>query len=76
MLSRGSHIPMLVILLGALGGMAMSGIVGLFVGAVVLSLTYELLMVWLNLEQDQFRRTRKLRRTSKTRRGEVDEACF
>jgi predicted PurR-regulated permease PerM len=52
LLSRGSHIPMLVILLGALGGMAMSGIVGLFVGAVVLSLTYELMMVWLNLEQD------------------------
>ena len=43
---------MLVILLGALGGMAMSGIVGLFVGAVVLSLTYELMMVWLNLEQE------------------------
>jgi predicted PurR-regulated permease PerM len=53
LLSRGSHIPMLVILLGALGGMAMSGIVGLFVGAVVLSLTYELMMVWLNLDQDK-----------------------
>ena len=52
LLSRGSHIPMLVILLGALGGMAMSGIVGLFVGAVVLSLTYELLIVWLNLDQE------------------------
>ncbi len=52
LLSRGSHIPMLVILLGALGGMAMSGIVGLFVGAVVLSLTYELLIVWLNIEEE------------------------
>jgi predicted PurR-regulated permease PerM len=41
---------MLVILLGALGGMAMSGIVGLFVGAVILSLTYELMMAWLGLE--------------------------
>ncbi|WP_299693537.1 AI-2E family transporter [uncultured Vibrio sp.] len=50
LLSRGSHIPMLVILLGALGGMAMSGIVGLFVGAVILSLSYELLVSWLNLE--------------------------
>jgi predicted PurR-regulated permease PerM len=48
LLSRGSDIPMLVILLGALGGMAMSGIVGLFVGAVVLSLTYNLFTVWLN----------------------------
>lgn len=47
LLSRGSNIPMLVILLGALGGMAMSGIVGLFVGAVVLGLTYQLLVVWI-----------------------------
>ncbi|MDO6498165.1 AI-2E family transporter [Photobacterium sanguinicancri] len=50
LLSRGSDIPMLVILLGALGGMAMSGIVGLFVGAVVLSLTYQLFTVWLDSE--------------------------
>ena len=50
LLSRGSHIPMLVILLGALGGMAMSGIVGLFVGAVILSLSYELMVSWLDLE--------------------------
>ncbi len=53
LLSRGSDIPMLVILLGALGGMAMSGIVGLFVGAVVLSLTYQLLVAWLEHEQSQ-----------------------
>ncbi|ACH66898.1 AI-2E family transporter [Aliivibrio fischeri] len=50
LLSRGSETPMLVILLGALGGMAMSGIVGLFVGAVILSLTYQLFMVWLDNE--------------------------
>ena len=53
LLSRGSNIPMLVILLGALGGMAMSGIVGLFVGAVVLSLTYQLFTVWLNSESKE-----------------------
>ncbi|MFM2590178.1 AI-2E family transporter [Vibrio sp. TBV020] len=52
LLSRGSDIPMLVILLGALGGMAMSGIVGLFVGAVVLSLTYQLFTVWLDSEAE------------------------
>lgn len=53
LLSRGSDIPMIVILLGALGGMAMSGIVGLFVGAVVLSLTYRLFMVWLENEDKE-----------------------
>lgn len=50
LLGRGSDTPILVILLGALGGMVMSGIIGLFVGAVVLSLTYQLFTVWLDAE--------------------------
>jgi len=40
-LGRGVDVPMLAILLGAIGGMMMSGIIGLFVGAVVLSITYK-----------------------------------
>lgn len=47
-LGRGMSTPMLVILLGAIGGMMMSGIIGLFVGAIILALGYELLMAWLN----------------------------
>jgi len=46
MLGRGVEAPMLVILLGAIGGMIMSGIIGLFVGAVVLALGYKLLEAW------------------------------
>jgi predicted PurR-regulated permease PerM len=46
-LGRGMDIPMLVILLGAIGGMVLSGIIGLFVGAVVLAVGYSLFMVWL-----------------------------
>ena len=42
LLGRGVDIPMLVILLGAIGGMMMSGIIGLFVGAVVLALSYKI----------------------------------
>jgi predicted PurR-regulated permease PerM len=38
---------MLVILLGAIGGMITSGIVGLFIGAIVLALGYKLLGAWL-----------------------------
>jgi predicted PurR-regulated permease PerM len=49
-LGRGMSTPMLVILLGAIGGMIMSGIIGLFVGAIVLALGYELFMAWLNNE--------------------------
>jgi predicted PurR-regulated permease PerM len=47
-LGRGMDIPMLVILLGAIGGMLLSGIIGLFVGAVVLAVGYTLFMVWLD----------------------------
>jgi predicted PurR-regulated permease PerM len=45
-LGRGMDIPMLVILLGAIGGMLLSGIIGLFVGAVVLAVGYTLFMAW------------------------------
>jgi len=41
LLGRGVDVPMLAILLGAIGGMLMSGIIGLFVGSVVLALSYK-----------------------------------
>ncbi|OUS25562.1 AI-2E family transporter [Thalassotalea sp. 42_200_T64] len=47
-LGRGTDIPMLVILLGAIGGMILSGIIGLFTGAVVLALGYQLMTMWLD----------------------------
>jgi len=47
LLGRGVEAPMLVILLGAIGGMILSGIIGLFVGAVVLAVGYKLLQAWL-----------------------------
>ena len=50
LLGRGVDIPMLVILLGAIGGMIMSGVIGLFVGAVVLALSYKLFITWLEAE--------------------------
>ncbi|WP_455219616.1 AI-2E family transporter [Kaarinaea lacus] len=46
-LGRGVDVPMLIILIGAIGGMMLSGIIGLFVGAVVLALFYKLFIVWL-----------------------------
>ena len=46
MLGRGVDVPMPVILLGALGGMATSGILGLFVGATLLALGYKIFMRW------------------------------
>ncbi len=46
-LGRGLKTPMLVILIGAIGGAVAMGIVGLFIGAVVLALGYELLVAWM-----------------------------
>ena len=50
LLGRGVEVPVLVILVGAIGGLMMSGILGLFVGAVVLTLGYELIMAWVREE--------------------------
>lgn len=47
LMGRGSRTPMLVIMFGAIGGMLAFGIIGLFVGAVVLAVGYELLNSWM-----------------------------
>ncbi len=47
LLGRGLETPMLVILIGAIGGAIAMGIVGLFIGAVILALGYELLVRWM-----------------------------
>ena len=56
-LGRGVDVPMLVILLGAIGGMILSGIVGLFLGAIVLALGYTILVAW--METDEFNNPRQ-----------------
>jgi len=52
MLGRGVDAPMPVILLGALGGMASSGILGMFVGATLLALGYQIFMWWVKFDPD------------------------
>ena len=46
-LGRGVKVPMLVILIGAIGGMLRSGVVGLFIGPVVLAIGYQLMVAWM-----------------------------
>lgn len=46
LLGRGVDVPMPVVLLGALGGMVASGMIGLFIGAVLLSVGYQIFMEW------------------------------
>ncbi|HEY5656364.1 MAG TPA: AI-2E family transporter [Myxococcota bacterium] len=47
LLGRGVDVPMLVIFMGAIGGFLLNGIIGLFLGAVVLTLGYKLFEAWL-----------------------------
>ena len=47
LLGRGASVPMLVIFLGAIGGFISFSFLGLFFGAVILSVGYKLLEVWL-----------------------------
>ena len=47
LMGRGVDLPMAVVFVGAIGGMIFSGIIGLFVGAVVLALGYKLFLSWL-----------------------------
>jgi predicted PurR-regulated permease PerM len=46
LLGRGVDVPMPIILIGALGGMVSAGIIGLFIGAIVLAVGYQIFMDW------------------------------
>jgi predicted PurR-regulated permease PerM len=48
LLGRGVDAPMPVVLLGALGGMVSAGIIGLFLGAVLLAVGYQMFMEWVD----------------------------
>lgn len=47
LMSRGSTVPLAVILLGVVGGLLLHGLIGLFIGPIVLALAYELFRAWL-----------------------------
>jgi len=46
LLGRGVAVPMPVVLIGALGGMVTGGLIGLFIGPVMLAVAYELFWRW------------------------------
>lgn len=47
LLGRGVAVPIAVVFLGAIGGFVSMGIIGLFIGPIVLSVGYKLLLAWL-----------------------------
>lgn len=48
LLGRGSAVPVIVVFLGVIGGFIAMGIIGLFVGAIVLALGYKLFLTWIS----------------------------
>jgi predicted PurR-regulated permease PerM len=48
LIKRGADLPLPLIFAGVLGGIFGFGIVGIFIGPVVLGVTYTLLVDWVN----------------------------
>jgi predicted PurR-regulated permease PerM len=47
LIKRGADLPLLLIFAGVIGGMLGFGLIGIFVGPVVLAVTYTLLLAWI-----------------------------
>jgi len=50
MLGKGAPVPMPVIFIGVLGGFMLSGFIGLFTGAIIMSIGYTLLVGWVKTD--------------------------
>ena len=53
LMGRGLNTPMLVIFIGVLGGTLAHGIVGLFIGPIILAVAWELMMAWIREDQTE-----------------------
>ena len=53
LIKRGADLPILLIFAGVIGGLIAFGIVGLFIGPVILAVTYTLLKAWVNERKDE-----------------------
>jgi predicted PurR-regulated permease PerM len=52
LIKRGADLPLLLIFAGVVGGLMAFGLIGIFVGPVVLAVAYTLLKAWVGDEQD------------------------
>lgn len=52
-MGRGLTTPTLVILIGVIGGTLAHGIVGLFIGPIILSVAWELAAAWIRVDRDE-----------------------
>ena len=64
LIRRGVDLPLLLIFAGVIGGLIAFGLIGIFVGPVVLAVTYTLLEAWINedtVDRNLARRTKKVK---------------
>ncbi len=52
LLGKGAPVPMLVIFIGVIGGFIFSGFIGLFTGAIIMSIGYKLFVSWINSDNE------------------------
>ncbi|MCK5519179.1 MAG: AI-2E family transporter, partial [Alphaproteobacteria bacterium] len=50
-ISLGSNLPLLLVLLGVLGGMIAFGFIGVFIGPTILAVAYSLMIEWSNTRE-------------------------
>ena len=55
LIKRGANLPLLLIFSGVIGGLISFGIIGLFIGPVVLAVTYTLLKAWVATGEEPHR---------------------
>jgi predicted PurR-regulated permease PerM len=48
LIKKGANLPLLLIFAGVIGGLVSFGLVGIFIGPVVLAVTYTLLNAWMD----------------------------
>jgi predicted PurR-regulated permease PerM len=52
LMTKGGDLPMLLMFAGVMGGLLASGLIGIFVGPVVLAVSYTLLVAWIGDQPD------------------------
>jgi len=55
LISRGANLPVVVILIGIVGGLAVGGILGIFVGATLLGVLYTVIREWSAVQEEDSR---------------------
>jgi predicted PurR-regulated permease PerM len=53
LIKKGADLPLVLIFTGVIGGLIAFGIIGIFIGPVVLAVTYRLLGAWVEGEMDE-----------------------